>query len=341
MAVADDQRAGGKQADERRAGEHRLSLAEWLVLCLVREGPTYGLVLVGLLDRNGSVGHIWYVPKATVYLALQRLERQGLIRTTGEQRTSQGPARSLLKATPAGQAAARAWLSTPAAHPRDVRSELMVKLALLDRAGADSRALVRAQLARLLPVAAALDDQLRAATGFEHTLVLWRHAAMTATIAFLNGLTAGDGTAVALTKAQPQGAGTGSNHQDAHHPADHRVREMPLDSGTDVRARQAADAQRDSGRPVGGNRPVVMNGEDQERDDPCYRGQKGGRQSSRGDFPGRPSAGDEDRSQDRATTNAVDPADASHHHGEQDQQGQRNGAGRPRFRSGHGRPGQG
>ena len=31
----------------------RLSLAEWLVLCLVREEPTYGLVLVGLLARDG------------------------------------------------------------------------------------------------------------------------------------------------------------------------------------------------------------------------------------------------------------------------------------------------
>ena len=70
----------------------------------------------------------------------------------------------------------------------------MVKLALLDRAGADSRALVRAQLARLLPAAAALDDRLRAATGFEHTLVLWRHEAMTATLQFLQDLTAGHGS---------------------------------------------------------------------------------------------------------------------------------------------------
>jgi hypothetical protein len=36
MAGADDQHAGDEQADERNAGEHRLSLAEWLVLCLVR-----------------------------------------------------------------------------------------------------------------------------------------------------------------------------------------------------------------------------------------------------------------------------------------------------------------
>jgi hypothetical protein len=39
-------------------------------------------------------------------------------------------------------------------------------------------------------------------------------------MAFLKDLSAGDGAAVALTKAQPQGPGTGSSHQDTHHPAD-------------------------------------------------------------------------------------------------------------------------
>jgi hypothetical protein len=39
-------------------------------------------------------------------------------------------------------------------------------------------------------VAAALDDRLRATTGFEHTLVLWRHEAMTATLRFLEALSA-------------------------------------------------------------------------------------------------------------------------------------------------------
>jgi PadR family transcriptional regulator AphA len=171
-------------------GGQRLSLAEWLVLCLVREEPTYGLVLAGLLARDGSLGQVWSVPKAVVYRALQRLEALGLIQTIGEQRTSQGPVRSLYQATPAGQAAAEAWLSTPVEHARDVRSELMVKLALLDRSGLDSRDLLRAQLGRLLPVAAALDDRLRATTGFEHTLVLWRHEAMTATLRFLEALAA-------------------------------------------------------------------------------------------------------------------------------------------------------
>jgi len=172
------------------ADPERMSLAEWQVLCLVREEPTYGLVLVGLLARDGSLGQVWSVPKAVVYRALQRLEALGLIRTVGEQRTSQGPVRSLYEATAAGQAAATAWLGTPVEHARDVRSELMVKLALLDRIGGDSRDLLRAQQARLLPVAAALDDRLRATTGFEHTLVLWRHEAMTATMRFLAALAA-------------------------------------------------------------------------------------------------------------------------------------------------------
>jgi DNA-binding PadR family transcriptional regulator len=189
MGAADGQRPGNDQADERNAGEHRLSLAEWLVLCLVREEPTYGLVIAQLLDRDGSLGRIWSVPKGSVYFALQRLELLGLIRMAGRQQSIQGgPARSLLEATPVGRAAAQAWLSTPVEHARDVRSELMMKLALLDRTGSDSRSLVRAQLAQLVPVAAALDVQLSASTGFEHTLVLWRHAAMTATMRFLEAL---------------------------------------------------------------------------------------------------------------------------------------------------------
>jgi PadR family transcriptional regulator AphA len=174
------------------ADEERLSLAEWLVLCLIREEPTYGLVLVGLLSRDGRLGRVWSVPKAVVYRALPRLEALGLIETVGEQRTSQGPVRSLYQATPAGEASALAWLGTPAGHARDIRSELMVKLALLNRSGLDSRDLRQAQLARLRPVAAALGERCRAATGFEHTLVLWRYEAMTATLRFLEALSAQD-----------------------------------------------------------------------------------------------------------------------------------------------------
>jgi DNA-binding PadR family transcriptional regulator len=190
MAVADDRRAGDAHAEDPNSGERGLSLTEGLVLCVVGEGPTYGLVLARLLSPDGSLGQIWSVPKGVVYYTLQQLELLGLIRMTAEQRTGSGRARSFCEITAAGRAAAETWLREPVDHVRDVRSELMVKLALHDRIGADSRPLVRAQLARLVPAAAALDGRLRTATGFEHTMVLWRHEAMTATMQFLTALAA-------------------------------------------------------------------------------------------------------------------------------------------------------
>ena len=170
--------------------EPRLSLAEWLVLCLISEQPTYGLALVELLSRDGPLGQVWWVAKAVVYRAIQRLEQLGLIRMTGEQRSSQGPVRSLIEATPAGRKLAETWLSRPVEHTRDVRSELLVKLALLDRTGADPHGLLTAQLAQLRPIAAALDERLQASSGFDYTLALWRHEAMSATVRFLETLTA-------------------------------------------------------------------------------------------------------------------------------------------------------
>jgi hypothetical protein len=34
----------------------RLSLADWLVLCLVSEGPTHGFAIAGLLAQDGGLG---------------------------------------------------------------------------------------------------------------------------------------------------------------------------------------------------------------------------------------------------------------------------------------------
>ena len=117
---------------------------------------------------------------------MARLEWLGLVQMAGEQRTSQGPARSLVEATRAGRTAARGWLHTPIAHGRDVRSELMIKLALLERAGDDPRQLLGEQRAKLGPLAAALADRVHATAGIEHTLALWRHKAMSATMQFLD-----------------------------------------------------------------------------------------------------------------------------------------------------------
>ncbi|HKD88446.1 MAG TPA: helix-turn-helix transcriptional regulator [Streptosporangiaceae bacterium] len=168
--------------------EPSLSLAEWLVLCLICEQATHGFALAVLLGAEGEMGQVWRVPKPVVYRALQRLENLGLVRTTEHQPSSQGPARSLVDATPAGRRAAAGWLTQPASHNRDVRSELLVKLALLARQDSDPEPLVKAQREQLIPVARALHDRLDSATGFDRTLVLWRCETMAATLRFLDAL---------------------------------------------------------------------------------------------------------------------------------------------------------
>jgi hypothetical protein len=56
-------------------------------------------------------------------------------------------------------------------------------------------------------------------------------------------------------EARPQVVGADGDDQDAHYSADERVGEPVLEAGAGVRACQAADAQRDAGRPVGGADP--------------------------------------------------------------------------------------
>jgi DNA-binding PadR family transcriptional regulator len=170
--------------------ERSLSLAEWLVLCLVCEEPRHGFALARILGRDGSMGQIWRVPKPVIYRALQRLEQLGLVQTAEQQSSSQGPVRSLIDATRAGREASADWLTRPVEHTRDVRSELLGKLALLDRAGMDPQPLLGAQRELLAPVAAALHDRLATASGFDRTLALWRYETVSATVRFLDALCA-------------------------------------------------------------------------------------------------------------------------------------------------------
>jgi DNA-binding PadR family transcriptional regulator len=165
-----------------------LSRSEWMALSVVCEGPTHGLAVARLVGPDGDLGRIWRVQKGVVYRALDRLSELGLIRSAGEQPSHQGPIRLLVEATEAGQAAAAAWQHQPVQHTRDIRSELLVKLALLNRSGTDPHDLLTAQRAQLRPIADSLQDRIATATGFDRTLLLWRYETATATIRFLDAL---------------------------------------------------------------------------------------------------------------------------------------------------------
>ncbi len=157
-----------------------------MVLCIASEKPTYGSVIAGLFSRGGSLGRVWQVSKAGVYRAIPRLEQLGLVRTLGQQRAEDVPPHWMITATRAGRKAAKVWLRTPVTHGRDVRSELMIKLALLDRTGDDPQGLLSRQLAAFGPLATALADRVNHTTGTEHTLALWRHEMMSGTLEFLD-----------------------------------------------------------------------------------------------------------------------------------------------------------
>ena len=99
-----------------------------------------------------------------------------------------GPVRLLVEATEAGRAAAVSWQHRPVQHTRDIRSELLVKLALLHRSGTDPHDLLVVQHARLVPIVAALRDRITIATGFDRILLLWRYQTASATLLFLDAL---------------------------------------------------------------------------------------------------------------------------------------------------------
>jgi DNA-binding PadR family transcriptional regulator len=166
----------------------RLSLAEWLVLCLVSEAPAHGFAIVRILAADGEIGQVWRVPKPVIYRALQRLEAINLVATVEVQPSNEGPARSLVAATAAGRAAGAAWLARPVSHNRDIRSELLVKLALLERTAADPGPLLTAQREQLQPVSEALRARLAEATGWDRTVTLWRCETVAATLRFLDAL---------------------------------------------------------------------------------------------------------------------------------------------------------
>ena len=170
--------------------QKRLSLTEWLVLCLVSERPTYGFAICVLLARDSSLGQIWHVHKAVVYRAVKRLDRLGLITVSQKEPSNRGAGRAQLQVTPEGRQAAEQWLRRPAGHPRDTRSELLVKLALLDRAGVDPRSLLRAQRRPLTPIADALARKMDAATGHDYVVARWRHESILAMLRSLDALLA-------------------------------------------------------------------------------------------------------------------------------------------------------
>jgi DNA-binding PadR family transcriptional regulator len=162
-----------------------LSLAEWVVLTVIGERPTHGFAVSVLTDHDGELGRIWHIPRPAIYRAMARVEAAGLV-APGAIEPGRGPQRTIYSITPAGREAAERWLATPVQHVRDVRSHLLMKLALLDRAGRDPAGLLVAQRAVLEPIVAAIRAERGEPKGFDATLLAWRRATADAALGFLD-----------------------------------------------------------------------------------------------------------------------------------------------------------
>ncbi len=165
------------------------SLTEWALLGLLAERPAHGWDLARAFRPDGDVGRVWTVSRPLVYRAASVLRDLGYLVERGPSSSSEGPQRVLLAPTPRGRTALRRWLARPVAHVRDLRSELLLKLLLVDRRGEDAAPLLRAQLALLEReehvLARDLPDE---ADGFERTLALWRLTSARTARAFVESL---------------------------------------------------------------------------------------------------------------------------------------------------------
>jgi DNA-binding PadR family transcriptional regulator len=169
-----------------------MALAEWTVLVLLSQRPAHGFAVSQLTAPEGELGRIWRVPRPVVYRAIGRLLDAGLI-TPESVEPGLGPQRTIYTVTPAGREEAERWLGTPVEHVRDIRSQLLIKLALLYRAGRDPGDLLRRQRAALVPIAHAMQDPGAGQDGFDAILLAWRRATAAAALGFLDEIAAKSG----------------------------------------------------------------------------------------------------------------------------------------------------
>ena len=158
-----------------------LNLGEAVCLTLVAQEPTHGWSIVKALAPDGEIGRIWTLSRPLTYRALTALADAGLIEPQGSE-PGGGPPRTIWRATAKGKRASGAWLRTPVEHPRDMRTEFLLKIAL----GAPAADLALAQLEKFEPVFAGL--QRSAQDEPDDVVARWRLESAEATRRFLRSL---------------------------------------------------------------------------------------------------------------------------------------------------------
>lgn len=122
-----------------------LLLGEWACLGIIAQRPVHGFAVSVRLRPDGDVGAVWSLSRALTYRAIAQLEARGLVRPVGTEPGRAGGDRTLLAITPGGRRHLQRWLDAPAAHLRDLRSVLLLKLTLCAQLHRSPQRLLTAQ----------------------------------------------------------------------------------------------------------------------------------------------------------------------------------------------------
>jgi PadR family transcriptional regulator AphA len=158
---------------------------EWAVLGVLARGEAHGFAVARTLAPNGWLGRVWTMSRPRVYRAINDLATRGLVVPVGRAESDRGPVRTMYGATALGQQQLEAWLLEPVDHVREIRSELLLKLALLHERGTPPYALLAAQRTRLEPVLASLERAVPA-SGFDAILLRYRVETTRAAVSFVD-----------------------------------------------------------------------------------------------------------------------------------------------------------
>jgi DNA-binding PadR family transcriptional regulator len=178
---------------------------EWAVLGLLCERPAHGWAVARALDPAGEVGVVWSLGRPLVYRSIELLKAWGLIEPVGYEPGIRGPNRMVYRATDAGIHAIGQWLREPVDHVRDVRSQLLLKLVLAERAGIDSAPMLADQRRTFAKTVDSLERRMSASKGSERTLLRFRVESMRGVLLFLEGLLGERGSRAAGLDPTPDG----------------------------------------------------------------------------------------------------------------------------------------
>lgn len=138
----------------RSTGE--LLLGEWACLGAIAQTPCHGFAVASRLSATGDLGRIWSLSRPLTYRAIDQLLSRGYIEARGEEPGIAGGQRTIMRATRTGRSALDAWLALPVPHLRDLRSELLLKLAIGRSLGVDQSAMLTSQKAIVADIVAGL-----------------------------------------------------------------------------------------------------------------------------------------------------------------------------------------